>query len=64
MSNEDNGELLADAQNDVWDGAVQALSEISNDDPDWDSIRDAGHALVSASKRGEYASATIESDAS
>lgn len=50
-------ELRAEAEEDIWDGAVEALTEAAGDDIDWDRIKDIGRALTSAGKRGEYADA-------
>lgn len=47
---------------DSWDACVQALIELSNDDPDFERIEAAGKQLLGAARKGKQADA-LETDA-
>jgi len=48
-------ELRREANESTWEASVEALTEVSNDEPDFDRIEAAAKEMLSAARKGQAA---------
>ena len=59
----DSTQRLRRAEDESWDATVVAISELAEDDTDYERVEDAAKALLGASRRAKSASRSVDGGA-